>query len=1498
MHKKFSKIFSVLLAVLLIISAVPLQIFAAVDINPWKSTDVNNNVFLDALKYTGYNISQFTVNGKYGSGVPAGSLSGIGYNAGGATGLETNGGKPNISAFKRKGMCCASYAAYVYFNYLPNVLGVDTSFLAKPTNPRSTTSWHDACEKWVSSGKATKISLGFSTQPGASGQDKLKNVPIGAILIFKNSSGYQHTGLYAGTKNGHYFQSNVGNSRGPEINLIDGFQKNGYLTVEAAYVPIYDVPVQRGHIAVNKKSTNGNNLSGAVFTATNTATNESFVIGPTNENGYAISQSLIPFGTYKVRETVFPTNYHSYGQTEWTVTLDNNTPNATVTINAVNEIDKGSVKIIKTSEDGKVSDIEFTISGNGVNKTVKTNAKGEILIDNLVPGKYTVTEKVYDKYNPQESQEVTVVSNGTAVVTFDNTLRRGSLTVIKTSEDNLVEGVKFKLTGTAVSGDAVEQYAVTDASGKAEFKNILIGTYIVSEVDTPNYYVVPDDQTTVIEWNKVASLTFNNALKKGNVKIVKTSEDGFIEGISFRLTGVSDSGTTVNAMAVTNSNGVAEFKNVLIGSDYTVTEIDTNEQYIIPSPIDVNVEWNKVTTGSIQNILKRGSLEILKVDGLNETPLKGVGYRVFNESGSKVAEGYTDENGILLFENLPYGKYTYQEIKAPVGFVIDETIYDFAIIEDGQLISVRQENDAIVGSIHIHKIDPQNHSLSNVSFLLEYSTDGGATYQPVSARADTDKITVGGCTSPNLQNGILATDENGEAVFTGLRISTQTGKIIYRVTETETQKGFQLLGDFAFEGELTENGDVNVELTVVNAPIFSLPATGGNSLLLLMAVGSTLLLVGAYFLFNAINKKSKRKGKNNMKNFKKILVLGLTVVMALSTMTAVFAANSNTATIDTSKKASFDLYKYDFTSANEDGILEWHSYVSDGKKNSEVENTLADYALKGVVFSYIKVADIITYSESESDGYKNTILYSFKNGEKTNSFLADLGLSIADAYISDSKSCSFRSDTLNKALLAKLETNSSAIKNDMEKFVENYDGVAMPETNANGYSSASGLDLGLYLVVETSVPENVYSTTAPFLLSLPMTTIDGLDWNYNVTVYPKNETNMPTLEKTLRESKLDTGKHNGTSNDVCDGYTHMATGSAGDAIEYQFISTLPSITSAATALTEYTFTDTLCKGLEYNKNDVKIEWFKDSECKNLITTWDENDGKFSVNYGISSNNATTMTIRMTTAGLNAINFSSDAYDSSSLYSGYSDCTARITYSCTVNSSEDVVCGDDGNDNIVVLTWRRSNMDYSDTLTDDCHFYTYGIDLTKKFSDATGDFANVKFLIHNDTDNYWVTAELDEGKGIYYVTDHKSSEDDATAFVPVLTNGDDGKIIIKGLEDDEYTVTEIKTDTGYTLLKNAIKVVITSEQNGEFCTVCGNTELVATASVDGKSVTMNADKGSLNALAPFKVINHRHFGIPLTGAEGAFKLALFAGGILFASIAFVVFFSIRRKRNRK
>ena len=194
----------------------------------------------------------------------------------------------------------------------------------------------------------------------------------------------------------------------------------------------------------------------------------------------------------------------------------------------------GTAKIVKTSEDGKVDNLTFTVTGNGINQTVKTNAKGEIQIDNLMPGVYTVTEMDYDKYEPQESRRVTVVSGQVSTVNFNNKLKRGDLQIIKSSEDNLNEGVTFHLYGTSLSGIAVDEYAVTDVNGVATFEDVLISgstPYTVEEVDTAVRYVVPEAQSAPINWNEVTNRSFLNILKKFSVTVTKSdAETGTAQG--------------------------------------------------------------------------------------------------------------------------------------------------------------------------------------------------------------------------------------------------------------------------------------------------------------------------------------------------------------------------------------------------------------------------------------------------------------------------------------------------------------------------------------------------------------------------------------------------------------------------------------------------------------------------------------------------------------------------------------------------------------------------------------------------------------------------------------------------------------------------------------------------------------------------------------------------------------------------------------------------------
>ena len=268
-----------------------------------------------------------------------------------------------------------------------------------------------------------------------------------------------------------------------------------------------------------------------------------------------------------------------------------------------------------------------------------------------------------------------------------------------------------------------------------------------------------------------------------------------------------------------------------------------------------------------------------------------------------------------------------------------------------------------------------------------------------------------------------------------------------------------------------------------------------------------------------------------MKKIHRVLALILATLMAIGLITTAFAATDSVPTIDPGKKASLSIYKYDITTASAEGAWDTGSYVSTGLRDDAVIDKLAKYAIQGVEFTYLRVADIAMNKEAVEGQRQVGVLYGFDSSGRSSAVLSAIGLTNADAHKTDNGIDYFTSDMLNNKLSTALTANATTVKNALEAAVKN-GGVAMPETDATGHASADQLEQGLYLVVETRVPENVTSTCNPFFVSLPMTTVDGTAWNYDVTVYPKNQTGNPTLDKTVREAKNSTGKNNGSLIDI------------------------------------------------------------------------------------------------------------------------------------------------------------------------------------------------------------------------------------------------------------------------------------------------------------------------------------------------------------------------------
>lgn len=393
------------------------------------------------------------------------------------------------------------------------------------------------------------------------------------------------------------------------------------------------------------------------------------------------------------------------------------------------KVSYGSAKIVKTSEDGKVEGISFTITGNGVNKTVTTGAGGIIQIDNLAPGVYTVTEQNYDKYEPQEVRRVTVVSGQVTTVNFNNTLKRGTLIVTKTSEDGLNEGVKFHLYGTSLSGLAVDEYAVTDSAGKALFSDVLIGTgYTLEEVDTAIRYVVPEKQTAAVEWNTVTNKSFTNILKKWNVTVTKSdAETGLPQGdatLAGAVYGIYKGDQLVDTYT-TDANGQFTTKYYVCGDDWTIREITPSEGYLLDNTVypigaaakNYTVEYNTTASDVTEQIIK-GRIAIIKHtdDGETqlETPEVGAEFAIFlkaagsydNAKASERDYLTCDENGYAATKDLPYGIYTVHQAK---GWDGRELLADFDvyIAKDGQTYRYLANNRNFESYIKIVKVDAE-----------------------------------------------------------------------------------------------------------------------------------------------------------------------------------------------------------------------------------------------------------------------------------------------------------------------------------------------------------------------------------------------------------------------------------------------------------------------------------------------------------------------------------------------------------------------------------------------------------------------------------------------------------------------------------------------------------------------------------------------------------------------------------------------------------------------
>ena len=494
----------------------------------------------------------------------------------------------------------------------------------------------------------------------------------------------------------------------------------------------FDNTLKKGRLQIVKYA-DDNILEGHNFRIT--ATTESGLTyefeAVTDSQGLAVIENM-PIGTYTVEEINVDQRY--FAPLDQTVEIK---WNLTSTVTFENEIKPSVAKIIKTSEDEKISNIVFEVTGTNVKGenvsfSLITNENGEASRE-IVPGRYTVFENVPLGYKPQNSITLDIAPDTEGVFSFYNELQRGSVRIIKASEDDVISGHKFRLYGQSITGENVDETGTTNDEGVVTFENIPTGDYNIEEINTPNKYIVPQSQSVTILPSETSTITFYNTLKKGNLRIVKTSEDDVVEGVEFKLSGITDTGRIIEIVQSTNNEGIVEFNDLQIGR-YTVEEVNTPNRYIVTSSQNIEILYNDTVIAAFHNELKKGSIQIDKHD--ENGILEGHRFRItaILENGNEyVREGTTDASGKLYFLDLPIGEYSVEEIDAAEYYITPAL--QTTQVEWNVTSVVHFDNVLKTGNVSVKK-SSEDGIISGVYFRLYGTADCGQQIELISVTDD------------------------------------------------------------------------------------------------------------------------------------------------------------------------------------------------------------------------------------------------------------------------------------------------------------------------------------------------------------------------------------------------------------------------------------------------------------------------------------------------------------------------------------------------------------------------------------------------------------------------------------------------------------------------------------------------------------------------------------------------------------------------------------------
>lgn len=748
----------------------------------------------------------------------------------------------------------------------------------------------------------TKTSANVSITNGDSGYSL-----AGAVYKIYNSSGTEVASITtdssgkgsssAKLKNGTY---TAVESKAPPGYALDTTRHTVRINNADATLNVSDVPLIKT-VTLTKTSANtsitagGSNysLAGAVYDVYegNSATGTPVASFTTNSSGVAtLSRKLYPNRTYTILERTPPPGYvkdttpHLFYLTYNSATMDvvDDPQYVKIMVKKKDSGTKTNVAAGNASLAGAVYAI--TYKENGVDKTVQktTNSSGILYFTNVPLGEIKIQEisapvgykldSTVHTYNVT-SDKVTSAVYEMEPEDFTEDVFKGKISLTKQIEmlgadAQLEQGAEYQVyLKSAGSYDAAKDterdYLVTGADGKATTKDLPYGTYTLHQVKGVPGRELKDMDVDVHENGKTYEVTLTNELKYAPLKIVKTSEDGNVAGFTFKVTRLADG---YSKTYTTNAAGeiITDQMPVYVDADatqlyeYKVEEINVPDKYRTPDAQTITLTYGQTAEVRFYNQIARGTLEILKVDHDGVTPLEGAKFEITDDNGNVIATETSGPDGKIKVDSILYGQYHWSEVEAPKGYDLDDTVHDFAIEHDEQIVEVTQENTPSVGSITAKKVDADGNAMPGVEFTLEYSTDDGATWAPVEARAEDSKPSIGGCTSA-VVDGALVTDENGVATFNGLQVDNQTVTILYRLTETGTKSGNTLLAAPLFIGSLPQVLDdgtetVDVVVTAVNNQSFTLPSSGGNGMMG-VPVGIALALISASCILMLTRKK-------------------------------------------------------------------------------------------------------------------------------------------------------------------------------------------------------------------------------------------------------------------------------------------------------------------------------------------------------------------------------------------------------------------------------------------------------------------------------------------------------------------------------------------------------------------------------------------------------------------------------------------------------------------